>query len=320
MGVRDGRPAPAAAARLAARDHEGGRRRHRGGQPCARRVEACQRQASDNGRRQDAGGRIERRLHDAAMTRRRAAATLAVSLFVSAAAISSSARSVFEKQEHAPSSTLLGRAPSAQRRGGAPPGPAKPTPHWPDGRVNLGPPPGDTGIWTPPGIVQLSVNPKSVNRANPASHLPNNITLEAVPFQPWARALHAARQANFERDEPHTRCKASGGPREFITPYGVEFVDMPETRRIYIFDVGGPHTFRTIYMDGRPHPKDLDPSYYGHSAGRWEGESLVVDTVGYNTKFWMDREGTPHSQQLPLREAFTRPDLSPLQYEATGDH
>jgi len=208
---------------------------------------------------------------------------------------------------------------TAQRRGGAPAGPPKPTPHWPDGRVNLGPPPGEKGLWTPAGIVQLSVNPKSVNRANPTSHLPDNVTLEAVPFQPWARALHAARQANFERDEPHTRCKASGGPREFITPYGVEFVDMPETKRIYIFDVGGPHTFRTIYMDGRPHPKDVEPSYYGHSVGRWEGETLVVDTVGFNTKFWMDREGTPHTEQLHLIERFTRTDFNSMKYEATVD-
>jgi len=236
------------------------------------------------------------------MTQRRATAraALALALALSAAA-------------------ALSIAPSAQRRGGGPPLPAKPTPHWPDGRVNLGPAPGETGIWTPPGIVQLSLNPRSVNRANPNSHLPDNITLEAVPFQPWARALHAARQANFERDEPHTRCKASGGPREFITPYGVEFVDIPETKRIYIFDVGGPHTFRTIYMDGRPHPKDLDPSYYGHSVGRWDGEALVVDTIGFNTKFWMDREGTPHTEQLHLGERFTRTDFNSLKYEATVD-
>jgi hypothetical protein len=239
------------------------------------------------------------------MTRRHAVTRLTIPLLLSLAALSISV--------------------AAQRRGGAPPPPPRPAPHWPDGRVNLGPPPGEKGIWTPAGIVQLSLNPKSVNRANPASHLPNNITLEAVPFQPWARALHAARQANFERDEPHTRCKASGGPREFITPYGVEFVDIPEMKRIYIFDVGGPHTFRTIYMDGRPHPKDLDPSYYGHSVGHWEGASLVeaaslvVDTVGYNTKFWMDREGTPHTEQLHLVERFTRTDFNTLKYEATVD-
>jgi hypothetical protein len=217
-------------------------------------------------------------------------------------------------------SALLAFPADAQRgRGGPPPPPSKPTPHLPDGRVNLGPPPGETGIWTPIGIVQLSVNDKSVNRASPTSHLPNNITLEAVPFQPWARALHGARQANFESDEPHTRCKASGGPREFITPYGVEFVDMPETKRVFIFDVGGPHTFRTIYMDGRPHPKDLEPSYYGHAVGRWEGETLVVDSVGFNTKFWMDREGTPHTEQLHLVERFTRTDFNSLKYEATVD-
>src|SRR5256885_17260110 len=73
---------------------------------------------------------------------------------------------------------------TAQRRGGAPAGPPKPTPHWPNGRVNLGPPPGEKGLWTPAGIVQLSVNPKSVNRANPTSHLPDNSTLEAAPVQP----------------------------------------------------------------------------------------------------------------------------------------
>jgi hypothetical protein len=185
--------------------------------------------------------------------------------------------------------------------------------------VNLGPPPGEKGLWTPTGIVQLSINPKSVNRANPNSHLPDNIRIEDVPFQPWARALHASRQANFERDEPHTRCKASGGPRQFITPYGVEFVDIPELKRMYVFDIGGPHTYRTIYLDGRAHPKDLEPSYYGHSVGRWEGETLVVDTVGYNTRFWMDREGSPHTERLHLIERFTRVDFNSLKYEVTID-
>src|SRR5215475_4440210 len=112
------------------------------------------------------------------------------------------------------------------QRGAAPP--SRPTPRWPDGKLNLGAPPGEKGLWAPAGIVQVSVNPNSVNRAGANTHLPNNIKLEDVPFQPWARALHAARQAAFESDEPHNRCKASGGARQFITPYGVEFVEMPE--------------------------------------------------------------------------------------------
>ena len=198
-------------------------------------------------------------------------------------------------------------------------GPARPTPRWPDGRLNLGAPPGEKGIWAPAGIVQISVNANSVNRAGANTHLPNNIKIEDVPFQPWARALHEAREAAFESDEPHTRCKISGGPRQFITPYGVEFLDMPELQRLYILDIGGPHTARIVYMDGRPHPKDLEPSYYGHSVGHWESDSLVVDTVGFNEKFWIDREGSPHTDKLHLIERFSRPDFNTLRYEVTVD-
>lgn len=202
------------------------------------------------------------------------------------------------------------------QRGAVPP---RPAPRWPDGRLNLGAPSGEKGVWAPAGIAQLALNPNSVNRAGASTHLPNNIKIEDVPFQPWARALHASRQAAFESDEPHTRCKISGGARQFITPYGIEFVEFPDQKRIYIFDIGGPHTFRTIYMDGRSHPKNLEPSYYGHSVGRWEGDALIVDSVGFNEKFWIDREGSPHTEQLHLIERFTRPDFNILQYELTVD-
>jgi hypothetical protein len=204
----------------------------------------------------------------------------------------------------------------APQRGAAPP---RPVPRGADGKPSLTAAPGERGIWAPSGIVQLSVNPNSVNRASAASQLPNNTRIEDVPFQPWARALHAFRQAAFESDEPHTRCKASGAARQFITPYGVEFVEVPEHKRIYIFDIGGPHTVRTIYMDGRPHPKDLVRTYYGHSIGRWEGDVLVVDSVGFNERFWIDREGTPHTEQLHLTERFSRPDFNTLRYEVTVD-
>jgi hypothetical protein len=202
---------------------------------------------------------------------------------------------------------------------GAPAAPAAPTPRLPNGRVNLGAPSGEKGIWAPSGIIQLYVFPFSVNRAGAAGTLPNAIRAEDVPFQPWARALHTTRELNIESDEPHTRCKASPGPREFITPYGVEFVDAPELRRMYIFDIGGPHTFRTIYMDGRTHPKDFDPSYYGHSIGSWDGDTFAVDTVGFNEKVWIDREGTPHTNQLHMIERFTRTDMNTLKYEVTID-
>ena len=90
--------------------------------------------------------------------------------------------------------------------------------------------------------------------------------------------------------EPHTRCKPSGGPCQFITPTGTEIVDDPELGSIYIFDAAGPQTFRVIYMDGREHPKDLESSFYGHSVGHWEGDTLVVDTVNKAGKLMIGNE------------------------------
>jgi len=138
-----------------------------------------------------------------------------------------------------------------------------------------------------------------------------------VPLQPWARAVFDDRQV--QEFEPHTRCKPSGVARAFQTPYGVEFVDLPEMQRIYIFDIGGPHTFRTIYMDGRSHPKDLIPSAYGHSIGWWEGDTLVSDTTGFNERFWLDRKGLPHTEKLRTIERFTRTDFNTIRYEVTVD-
>ena len=192
--------------------------------------------------------------------------------------------------------------------------PAPPTPHWPDGRVNLGALPGEKGIWQGDG--RLAINPNSYE---PRTTLNAPIHINDVPLQPWARALVDARHAEFLRFEPHARCKASGGPREFVTPYGFEIVDMPELRRVYMFDIGGPHSFRIIYMDRRDHPKNLESSYYGDSVGHWEGDTLVIDAVGFNEKFWLSRDGLPHTDKLHLIERFTRLDFRTLKYEVTID-
>jgi hypothetical protein len=142
-------------------------------------------------------------------------------------------------------------------RQAAPAGPSEPAPRDSSGKIILGARPGERmGLWAP-GPAQVA-NPKD------------------VPFQPWAKALYDYRQTT--ELEPHSRCKASGGPRQFVTPYGVEIVEMAELQRVFIFDIGGPHTFRTVYMDGRSHPDHLAPSNYGHSIGWWEGDSLFIDT------------------------------------------
>jgi hypothetical protein len=138
-----------------------------------------------------------------------------------------------------------------------------------------------------------------------------------IPYMTWTRGVSDDRRRM--QLEPHTRCKPSGGPRQWLTPYGAEFLELPEAKVAYIFDIGGPHTYRTIYMDGRKHPETLTPSYYGHSIGSWEGDTLVVDTVGFNEGFWIDRGQLPHTSQLHLIEKYTRTALDTMKYELTID-
>jgi hypothetical protein len=76
---------------------------------------------------------------------------------------------------------------------------------------------------------------------------------------------------------------------------------------IYVLhETGDAGAHRVVYMDGRPHPPDPIPTWWGHSIGRWEKDTLVIDTVGYNDKFWFDSRGTPHTEQLHTVERWTR--------------
>jgi hypothetical protein len=138
-----------------------------------------------------------------------------------------------------------------------------------------------------------------------------------IPYMEWSLGVSDDRRRN--ELEPHTRCKPSGGPRQWLTPYGAEFLELPEQQVAYIFDIGGPHTYRTIYLDGRKHPEKLTPSYYGHSIGWWEGDTFVVDTVGFNEGFWIDRGQIPHTEKLHLIEKYTRTALDTMKYELTVD-
>jgi len=195
-------------------------------------------------------------------------------------------------------------------RGAAPAGPSKPTPRWPDGRVNLSQVPGVKGFW-------------NVMTGSPIAPggLSTNLTLDQIPFQDWARALYEYRRTRGGLDDPHARCQPAGGMRVFTVPNGLEIIDQPELNRIFI--IGGENRdWRRIAMEpGRKHPSedDLIPSYFGDSIGHWEGDTLVVDTVGYNEKFWFIRGGLPHTRFMHLTERFTRINFDTLRYEVTID-
>jgi hypothetical protein len=188
----------------------------------------------------------------------------------------------------------------------------KPTPRLPDGRVNLGTTPGQKGHW-------IRTRREFAVEDDATNLLPSDIKVSQIPFQPWAKELFEYRRINTDRDSPHARCKPSAGPRQIQTAYGFELVDMPDLQQVILFEIGGPHSFRVIYLDGRQHPTDLEPSYFGHSIGRWEGDALVVDTVGFNEKHWLDNLGLMHTDQYRQIERFTRVDFNTLKYEVTVD-
>ena len=181
------------------------------------------------------------------------------------------------------------------------PAAAPPAPRWPDGRVNLGSSPDRKGYWeVRPGLGGF---PRAAD----------------VPMQPWARALYQYRTSRTDLYPPLVRCKPAGGPGFFNAP-GFEIVDAPDERRVYLLNIAGPHSWRVIYTDGRPHPTGaaLKPSFFGHSVGRWEGDTLVIDTVGFNEKQWL-AGSYPTTDQLHLVERISRPNLKTLIYEATID-
>jgi hypothetical protein len=174
-------------------------------------------------------------------------------------------------------------------------------PRGPDGRVLLGSGPGVPGYWE----VRPGGSPSRFPRPS------------EVPFQEWARALYEYRQTSFGINSPSVACKPAGGPAFFNSP-GFDIVSVPEMERIFILNIAGPHSWRVIHMDGREHPEDLRGTYLGHSIGRWEGDTLIIDSVGFNEKVWISGS-YPTTERLHLVERITRPDLESLVYEVTID-
>jgi hypothetical protein len=178
-----------------------------------------------------------------------------------------------------------------------PPAPTGPSPRLPDGTIDL------NGLWIGGGPV-VSI----------AAGLEKG---ETLPLLPSAKALMADR-AKRETDDPHLWCMPMGVPR--TTPYPFRFVQNYTHRsptHLFILFEATIHTYRQIFMDGRTHPDALDPTWFGHSIGRFEKDTLVIDTVGFNDKFWFDRQGTPHTEQLHTVERWTRLNEGTLRNEVT---
>jgi len=251
-------------------------------------------------------------------------------------------------QQPTPTSGSAGRAGGPDGRG-----PSEPTPRLADGTPNLGRVTGEKGVWNVPYITNMA---ERIVEADGTTLMERRVaqglapgrggrsggraagplgggeggggggrggakTEPQMPFQPWAAAIYDYNSANQSKYDPEGYCLPPGGPRMMATPYPMEIIQLPDQKRILMIFEGATHIWREIYMDGRPHPDGdaLNPTYLGHSVGRWEGDTLVVDVVGFNENSWLDYFGHPHTDMLHVVEKFSRPTKNQLHYEATID-
>jgi hypothetical protein len=139
---------------------------------------------------------------------------------------------------------------------------------------------------------------------------------EDAPMRPEAAALLQQHRAGLAKDIPATRCLPFGMPLMNAAPFPYKVIQTPgEIILLYEHDT----TFRQVFTDGRKHPADPTPSWLGYSVGKWEGNTLVVDTIGFNDRGWLDAFGHPHSQDMRVTERFRRPDFGHMDVQITVD-
>jgi hypothetical protein len=186
-----------------------------------------------------------------------------------------------------------------------------PAPKAPDGKPDL------SGVWLTepdpqgkPGGIENMVLPRYfVNIAA-------DMKPEDVPFQPAAAALFKQRLQNQGTDSHIARCKPTGLPIVNSVPLPYKIIQMP---RLILILYEENTVFRQIFLDGRKPVKDPEPRFMGYSSGKWEGDTLVVETVGFNDQTWLDVMGHPHSDALRVIERFRRRDTGHLEIEIMID-
>ena len=168
--------------------------------------------------------------------------------------------------------------------------PDGPTPRTPDGKPDL------SGVWWEPRVVDL----------------------EEATVLPWAAALMKERAANLGKDGLRARCLPT--VTALLGHFGVNRLVQTPALLVILTEADIPG-YREVFLDGRGHPKDLDPTWTGDSTGKWEGDTLVVDTIGFNDKSWLSDlpSATPHTEMLHLISRFRRPNLGHLETEVTFD-
>ena len=200
------------------------------------------------------------------------------------------------QDDPAPAGKGRGRGRVAPARG-----PAGPVARLSDGKPDL------SGIWNGQQIVTEKGDEVAAAGAGSAA--------EAPPMLPWAAKITADRAATSYADDFEARCLPGTPPR--IPPYHMSLFSTPKL--VLVLFEGNTHMYRQFFVDGSDHPKNLKPTFYGDSRAHWEGDTLVVDTIGFNEISWVDGRGHPHTKQMHLTERFHRPDYGNLATDITID-
>ena len=217
---------------------------------------------------------------------------------------------------------ILGNSARAQWLNYRPAG----TPVTPDGQPDLSAPaprapngkPDLTGTWhLMPRVQRTGTDSTSLD---PVDSYSNNIFRDFkpqdVPERPAAAQLREQRMKNGVRANPTLFCLPMGIPVNNLLNEVVKFVQAPSIIMV-LYEIDG--SYRQIYTDGRKLPADMQPSWLGYSTARWEGDTLVVETAGFNDRTWLDMVGHPHSEALHLTERYRRRDFGHLDVEMTFD-
>jgi len=196
------------------------------------------------------------------------------------------------------------RAPGAPRTPDGAVNLTAPTPRTPDGKPDLG------GTW--------------LDRGGYFGNLAKDLKPDEIVMLPWAEAQVKENQTNLHKNDPMVGCLPPGVPRVNLggspnMPHPFKVVQTPSLV-VLLYETSTNQTFRQVFLDGRPFPTDPQPSWLGYSIGRWDGDTLTVETTGFNGRAWLDTgSGHPQTDAARVIERFTRHDYGHMDIEITID-
>ncbi|MEY4641807.1 MAG: hypothetical protein RLZZ227_1801 [Pseudomonadota bacterium] len=189
---------------------------------------------------------------------------------------------------------------------------AAPAPRLPNGRPDL------SGIWISDPTPVGQESPSSSDGLSSGRHMQDmGVDMpDGLPYQPWLVPLVEERTANLAIDDPHIRCLPDNFLRAYGLPHLLKFVHTPDLLVVLNEMNAG---YRQVFTDARALPDDPTPSWQGYSSARWEGDTLVVDTIGIRNGTWIDWHGSELTESAKVREEISRPDYGHLDIKVTVD-